>query len=285
MDRDAGDVAVEKLDLAGVDAAPELDAELAHAGGDRARAAHRARRAVERGEEPVAGRLDRPAAMLADQLAGDPVVAGEELAPLRISERLGPLGRADDVGEGDRGEGAGGIRAAVRSGDEFRDRPDQGLRTVTKHHRVAAGQLEKPGTGNVLGEIERVAIVEIRRCGPVDDERRYLDLGEDLADVEQLAELPVASYLPRRSRLPQVAVSEANGSWFLRGEDGRMHVREEISPARVRQQRFDQSRPTLDGAHRPLVSLRPGGPGLTMEQDQVGDAPGVSGGGKSRSCR
>ena len=61
--RHAADVIADQLALAGVDADADLDAELAGGGGDRQRAAQRARgRPVEGREEAVADRLDLAAA-------------------------------------------------------------------------------------------------------------------------------------------------------------------------------------------------------------------------------
>ena len=57
---DAADVVTPTLELPGVDAGPDLQLERGDAVADRLGAAHGTRRAVERREHPVAGRLDDP---------------------------------------------------------------------------------------------------------------------------------------------------------------------------------------------------------------------------------
>src|SRR5262245_42486742 len=70
-DRDAGDLLVDDLALAGVEPGAELEPQLGHRVPDRARAADRTRRPVEAGEEPVARRVQLDAAV-AGQLASGP---------------------------------------------------------------------------------------------------------------------------------------------------------------------------------------------------------------------
>ena len=72
------DVGADHLDLTGVEAGAEPDAEVVDALAELGCAADGAGRAVERGEEAVPGALDRDAAVGADELAGDPVVILEQ---------------------------------------------------------------------------------------------------------------------------------------------------------------------------------------------------------------
>ena len=93
VDGDPADLAVDQLALAGVQAGADLEAELAHRLGDRAGAADRPGRAVEGGEEAVAGGVDLLAAE-PDQLAPDErVVALEQVAPAPVAE-LAPRARS-----------------------------------------------------------------------------------------------------------------------------------------------------------------------------------------------
>ena len=50
---DPTDLAVDRLDLAGVEPGPDLETQRPNGVDDRSRAPHAARRAVERGEEPI----------------------------------------------------------------------------------------------------------------------------------------------------------------------------------------------------------------------------------------
>src|SRR5439155_3772851 len=61
--RDPADLAADELALACVDAGADLETEVPHRVHDLARATHRARRPVERGEKAIAGRLDLVAAI------------------------------------------------------------------------------------------------------------------------------------------------------------------------------------------------------------------------------
>ena len=105
------------LDLAGVHAGPDLEAERPDRVADRRGAADRPRRAVEEREEAVAGGVDLPPRKRASsrRTSGRAV---EQVAPALVAELGGALGRADDVGEQDGREHAVGLarrRAPVRN--------------------------------------------------------------------------------------------------------------------------------------------------------------------------
>jgi hypothetical protein len=99
VDADAADVVAPELDLAGVDAGPDLDPAVpqpvAQAGG----AADPPAGPVEQGQDAVAGRLDQPALELADLLPGEPVVQVQQLSPAPVADPPGELGGPDDVGQ------------------------------------------------------------------------------------------------------------------------------------------------------------------------------------------
>src|SRR5439155_24867411 len=98
---DPGDLAVEQLALARVQAGSHLDSQCADSFDDRLGAADRPCRPVEAGQEAVAGGVDLAAAE-ADELAADElVVALEQLAPGAVAERGGWLARAGDGREED----------------------------------------------------------------------------------------------------------------------------------------------------------------------------------------
>ena len=88
--------------LAGVEADPYVGRDpvvLRERALDRDGGLDRSSGTIERGEEAVAGLLDHLAALCRQELAQGPVVPGQELLPLGLSERLGELRRVDDVRE------------------------------------------------------------------------------------------------------------------------------------------------------------------------------------------
>ena len=124
MDGQPGDVVRQDLDLADVDAGPDLEPELPDAVADRDRAADRAGRAVERREEPVADDLDLVAAEPLELATDDAVVVGEQGLPADVAELGRPLGRADDVGEQDGRQHASRLGRRPDAGDERLDLGD-----------------------------------------------------------------------------------------------------------------------------------------------------------------
>ena len=104
MHTDAADVVTASLQLAGVDAGPDLQVELRDRGIDRASARDGTGRAVERGEDPVTRRLHEAAAVRRDLFGGDGIVVVEHATPRLVADRHGLLGRSHDVGEEHRGQ-------------------------------------------------------------------------------------------------------------------------------------------------------------------------------------
>src|SRR5688572_15785486 len=108
--REASNLAADLLALAGMHAGADVDAEWPHRIADPERATDGACRAVERGEEAIAGRVDLPPSV-AVQLPSDQIVVGlQDFAPTAITQLRDPLRRADDVGEEHRGEKAVDLR-------------------------------------------------------------------------------------------------------------------------------------------------------------------------------
>src|SRR5262245_32053327 len=114
VDGDPSDLAVDELALARVQPGAYVDAELAHTVDDRLGATDGACRAVERGEEPVAGGVHLAAASACELPTDNRVVALEQLAPTGIAELGHLLRRADDVGEEDGRKHAVGLNRRVR---------------------------------------------------------------------------------------------------------------------------------------------------------------------------
>ena len=109
VDGDPADVVVADVELPGVEAGPDLDADAAQLGPEGQGAADRPAGPVEDRQDAVAGALDPPAALAADQPPGRLVVGVQQLPPPLVAGRLGPLGRPDDVGEQDRGQQPAGL--------------------------------------------------------------------------------------------------------------------------------------------------------------------------------
>ena len=177
-------VAVE-LALAGVDARTDVDAELPQRVADRERAADGARRTVERGEEPVAGGVDLAAAKPLELAPNRGVVRAEELAPAAIAELHGPLRRADDVGEENRGEDAVGLRGGPRPGHELLDLVRERVDVTGGDPVVVTRQLDELRAGDSCGEIPPLLDGDVAVARPVEHERRHLDRGEDVPDVDE----------------------------------------------------------------------------------------------------
>ena len=102
--RDATELAVDLLALAGMEARAHVDAQLLHGAGDLHGRAKRLRRLAEGGEETVAGRVLLAAAEALQLGANEPSEARQQLAPAGVAELRRERGRADDVDEVHRGQ-------------------------------------------------------------------------------------------------------------------------------------------------------------------------------------
>ena len=96
---DPSDLAADRLDLARVHPAAYLEPEVSNRFADRLCAPDAARGAVERGEEPVAGRVDLGPAEPAEERSNGAVMTFDEIAPAAVAELRGLRRRPDDVGE------------------------------------------------------------------------------------------------------------------------------------------------------------------------------------------
>jgi hypothetical protein len=93
------DLAAHDLGLAEVDARADLEPELADALRDLDGAADRVGGTRERGEEPVACRIELATAMTLQRVSDEAVVRGDERAPPPVPHLARDLGGGDDVGE------------------------------------------------------------------------------------------------------------------------------------------------------------------------------------------
>src|SRR4051812_35196161 len=114
---DARHIVGDVFDLTRMQSGPHVNAEASHRLGDRTGAPDRPRRAIEDGEEPIAGRRDLSTPTSFQLAADDLVMRTKNIAPPRITERDGPLGRAHDVREQHRGEHAVRFRRGAIAGE------------------------------------------------------------------------------------------------------------------------------------------------------------------------
>src|SRR5205085_8896475 len=108
---------------------------------DRTTAANGARRPVERSQEAVARRVDLPSAEPRELAAHGLVMRLEQVPPAPVAELARALGRADDVGEQNRGEHALRFRRLAHTGEELADLGEE-LVTVGPRDVILAGQLD-----------------------------------------------------------------------------------------------------------------------------------------------
>ena len=102
-----------------MDPRPDLDAEALDVADDLLGAPDGLGRLVERGEEPVAGGVDLPPAVLLETATDERVVGVDDLVPPLVADLGGALGRAHDVREQDRGQKPFGHRRPARHSRSF----------------------------------------------------------------------------------------------------------------------------------------------------------------------
>ena len=169
--------------LAGVHARADLQAERRDGIADRAGATHTPRRAVEGRRRSHRPRCRSPCRGSGDLVAGALVVALQQLTPLRIAERGGMFGRADDVGEDHRRQHTVAVRDLPDPGQELLDLVGQGVAVAdqTDGRRPAAPRCFAPGRSWPRGSAARTSIsLSPARCST----RSARDRRQDRADVD-----------------------------------------------------------------------------------------------------
>ena len=140
--RQAREIPVVKLDLAGVHSGPDLEAEGTHGLARREGATDGLGGRVEAHLEAVARRLHLAAAVSRHRTPDDLVVPVEEIPPLLVSEPVGVTGGGDDVGDEDGRQDPFRLRA----------RPRDSARCVDEHTGDAAAD-EEPVVG--IDDVDR----------------------------------------------------------------------------------------------------------------------------------
>ena len=108
--RDPGGLALDELALAGVQARPDLNAEILDGVGDCDGGTDRPRGSIERREEPVTGGVELAPAETGELAAHDRVVLLDDIPPGAVAQFSGPRRRTHDVGEEHRRQQTIGLR-------------------------------------------------------------------------------------------------------------------------------------------------------------------------------
>ena len=194
---DTAHVVAPPLDLARVEAGAHVQTERLEVLANGERALDRSSRSVERRQEAVANCLHLGAAVAVELATHRRVVTVEQLAPGSVAELAGPLRGVDDVGEEHCRQHAIGGRALAHAGEELLDLVHDVVAPARcVRQRVAAGEHDQAGVGNVVGEVLGGLDRNIGVVRPVDDERRRLDVRQDAADVH------LTCHLEQRRRRP-----------------------------------------------------------------------------------
>src|SRR5271157_697175 len=97
MHRDSANLIAQRMAFAGVETGPRAKAERRRDGANRARAADRPRRAVERSEHSVTRSVDLAPAMSVDCATRCGQKRGEQVAPTPVAEIGGLLSGSDEI--------------------------------------------------------------------------------------------------------------------------------------------------------------------------------------------
>ncbi len=145
------------LALAGVHAAPDVDAEMMCPLHHRKRAVHGAGRAIERRQEAISRGLHLTSTPASELLANGGIVCVENRQPAGIAESGGMRGRPNDVGEQQRGKdplGTYGSKRHRRPLEEGLDGVDHGILVLGQPRGVKAPwNLNPPSPWYVLGDV------------------------------------------------------------------------------------------------------------------------------------
>jgi hypothetical protein len=149
-------------------------------------------RAVEVGEEAVAGRVHLTATEAYELTADELVVTLEELAPGTVSQLGGVLARSDDVGEEDGREDAVSVGFCPAAG--LPDLVQKALDVLIHLDRgLACGEMsrrdfDEPRPGNAIGDVPPHVDRHDRVVGSVQDECRHADRRQHMTNVDLLVQ-------------------------------------------------------------------------------------------------
>jgi hypothetical protein len=217
------------LDLTGVHAGPDLEADGRHGPTDRDGAAYGACRPVEGGEEPIAGGIDLAAPETSQLFANDGVMPLKQLLPGSIANGARVLGGPDDVGEQDGGEHPLAFGWRPDPGQELLHLVENRVGVAEVRQVIRALELHELCTGNAFREIARVARVAVDVTASLQDERRHLDGSQDRPHID----LGVHAEIGKRVAGPmgQPLVLAPPPPERLVGYSGRRHLGQEDAGA------------------------------------------------------
>ena len=179
------DLVAAELALAGVQARAHVEAERATHVRDRPRAADRARRPVEGGEEPVAGRVDLAPAEALELATHERVVALEQLAPAAVAElaRARSVEPTMSVNRTVASTRSGSARLA-HAGEELLDLVEHVVRRSPSSDVVVAGQLDERAPGMVRARKRAFSTRQTLSPARCSTSVGRLIAGDDVADVD-----------------------------------------------------------------------------------------------------
>ena len=184
VDRHAPNVVADELDLAGVETRPDLQAEGPERIRQGQRAADGAGRAVEDGQEPVAGGADLASGVARQLIAYPGVMSVEHVGPGGVGELGGALGGAHDVREQHGREHPVGLGLGPCPGQEFLDLAEDRIRVADPGKMVVPVELDDRRPRDALGHEP----AGLDRDGPiarsVEDQGRHANGREDGSDVD-----------------------------------------------------------------------------------------------------
>src|SRR6266545_7499610 len=184
VDGDAADVVVAELDLSGVQAGADLDAESTHIVADAGSATNGACGAIERRKKSVTRRLLLTAAETNKLLAHQRVVLLEEALPSLIADAGRELGRADDIGEHDRRKHAVDRTRRPDSGEKLLHLIQKRILIADPGQMIVSRKLDKFGAGDPGRDVAPFLDVDVEIAGAMEDERRNADRRQDAADID-----------------------------------------------------------------------------------------------------
>jgi protein kinase-like protein len=260
---DAPDRVAGHLDLTGVQARPDLDAERLYAADGGGRAPDGAARTVEHGEEAVTGRVDLAPPETGQLTAHERVVALEQVPPRPVAVLDREPGRPHDVGEQDGGQDPVGFGQRPDTGHELLDLADERVLIARPHELVVAGELHVPGARNVVGHVAPVTGRD--RVGPRDQHRRHGDgrqHGPHVEEVDHLGHRYRGARAGGLALVPRLAFDELGVGEQAGGEQAQQHS---LAPRAPRPVPYRLELPVVES---PRVIIALGEPGIRVHHDQ-----------------
>jgi hypothetical protein len=190
------------------------------------RAQRTARRSVEPGEQAVARGVHVHAMEPLELGAGTPIVIGEQLLPTDITHRRRALGRADDVGEQDRGEHRVQTDRRTLRADEPPDRVVYRSEVLDLHRAAGEGVVlaVRDARRDIGRQLAHALLVE------VDREHGRLDGRQDVADIRLQPDLCQFHRHVGRAGPPADARDEADVALRAPGAAQHVGVQRDVVP-------------------------------------------------------